>query len=265
MNCYYCGVDIGDEQQCPYCGADQRIYWRILRASDEAYNDGLRRAQVRDLSGAAVSLHRSLRMNKFHTQARNLLGLVYFEMGQTVLALREWVVSKNFQPDGNPVDRYLESVQRPGTLNRLDAMAQKYNQALQYCRQDSRDLARIQLKRIISSNPKLVEAYQLLALLLIQDGKYEEARRALSSAAKIDSKNPVTMAYIEEVRAAYKTKNKRRRRRKDHKEEAGLNANADAAIVRAGRQRNRYRQYSARHGAGRSGCHVSDRADHAPE
>lgn len=231
MNCYYCGTDLGDELQCPYCGADQSIYRKILHASNEAYNDGLRRAQVRDLSGAAVSLHRSLRMHKFNTQARNLLGLVYFEMGQTVLALREWVVSKNFQPDGNPVDRYLEVVQKPGTLNRLDAMAQKYNQALQYCRQDSRDLARIQLKRIISSNPKLVEAYQLLALILIQDGKYEEARRALSSAAKIDSKNPITMAYMEEVRAAYKTTRKRRRRRKVRKEETELNAGTEAPMA----------------------------------
>ena len=231
MNCYYCGVDIGDEQQCPYCGADQRIYWRILHASAQAYNEGLQRAQVRDLSGAAVSLHRSLRMNKYNTQARNLLGLVYFEMGQTTLALREWVVSKNFQPDDNPDDRYLTSVQKPGILNRLDSIAQKYNQALAYCRQDSRDLARIQLKRIIGSHPKLVEAYQLLALLLIQDGKYEEARRALVSAAKIDSKNPITMAYMEEVRASYTAKKKSRRRRRARKDEPEMAVGAEAVVA----------------------------------
>ena len=67
-------------------------YNKIIRLSNTLYNVGLEKAKVRDLSGAADSLRKSLRFNKANTQARNLLGLVYLEMGETVDALSEWVI-----------------------------------------------------------------------------------------------------------------------------------------------------------------------------
>ena len=39
-------------------------------------------------------MKRSLKFNKLNIQARNLLGLVYFETGEAVAALSEWVISK---------------------------------------------------------------------------------------------------------------------------------------------------------------------------
>ncbi len=53
--------------------------------------------KVRDLSGAVESLNRSIKYDKRNIDARNLLGLVYFELGETVMALRQWVVSQNIQ------------------------------------------------------------------------------------------------------------------------------------------------------------------------
>ena len=72
-----------------------------MQTSNAYYNQALSRAGVRDLSGAVESLKKSLRFNKKNIQARNLLGLVYFEMGETVSALSEWVISKNFKPENN--------------------------------------------------------------------------------------------------------------------------------------------------------------------
>ena len=40
------------------------------------YNMGLERARLRDLSGAAECLKKSLHFNKYQTDARNLLGLI---------------------------------------------------------------------------------------------------------------------------------------------------------------------------------------------
>ncbi|MBR1628328.1 MAG: hypothetical protein IJ679_03555 [Lachnospiraceae bacterium] len=212
MICFNCGSDVGEEERCPYCGANLRVYRRILYASVAAYNEGLERARMRDLTGALESLHKSLRFDKYNTTARNLLGLVYYEMGQSALALREWVVSKNFQPKNNPVDNYLDEVQKPGLLNRMDQMTQKFNQSLAYCKNQSTDLAKIQLKRILRSNPKMIEAYQLLALVLMREGKYEDARRNLLAAAKIDVKNPITMAYLEETRSKARPRRRNKRR-----------------------------------------------------
>ena len=83
----------------------------------------------------------------------------------------------------------------------------KYNQALHYCKQDSRDLAIIQLKKVLSLNPKLVKGHQLLALLYIQDGKLELAKKTLRNAGKIDTNNTTTLRYLKEVNTRLKERN----------------------------------------------------------
>lgn len=50
---------------------------KIMYQSNSWYNDGLRKAQVRDMSGAIVSLQQSLRITGRILRRRNLLGLVY--------------------------------------------------------------------------------------------------------------------------------------------------------------------------------------------
>ena len=87
MECYRCGATLGRESFCPSCGTDVKVYKKIMQTSNAYYNQALSRAGVRDLSGAVESLKKSLRFNKKNIQARNLLGLVYFEMGETVSCL----------------------------------------------------------------------------------------------------------------------------------------------------------------------------------
>ena len=58
------------------------IYNKIIYTSNRLYNDGLAKAQVRDISGAIACLKKSLELNKKNTQARNLLGLCYLEIGK---------------------------------------------------------------------------------------------------------------------------------------------------------------------------------------
>jgi len=200
MECYNCGASLTGADYCGKCGVDVKIYKKILSASNSFYNEGLERAGVRNLSGAIESLKKSLQLNKMNINARNLLGLVYFEMGETVAALSEWVISKNYQSRNNAAAHYLNEIQ--SNQSRLDTINQtikKYNQALIYCRQDSRDLAMIQLKKVLSLNPRLVKGHQLLALLYMQEGKYDQARKYLRNAAKIDENNTITLKYQKEI------------------------------------------------------------------
>lgn len=86
MLCYNCGRSLSEHDFCTSCGADVSIYKKIMHLSNRFYNDGLEKAQVRDLTGAINSLRQSLKLNKNNIKARNLLGLVYFEMGEVVTA-----------------------------------------------------------------------------------------------------------------------------------------------------------------------------------
>ena len=209
MICYRCGGDAGRNDICPHCNADIKIFQKVERASNSYYNDGLRKAQVRNLSGAIISLRQALKLYKYNTQARNLLGLVYYEMGEVVDALSEWVISANYKPEDNLAINYLREIKE--NRSQLDAVNQtikKYNQALLYCRQDSRDLAIIQLKKVLSLNPKLVKGHQLLALLYMQEKQPEKAKRALRDAGRIDTDNTTTLRYLKEVNRQLKEKGK---------------------------------------------------------
>jgi len=200
MFCYNCGCHLSEHDFCTSCGADVSLYKKIMCMSNRFYNDGLEKAGVRDLTGAINSLRQSLKFNKNNIEARNLLGLVYFETGEVVAALSEWVISKNMRPEKNIADDYINMLQSNAT--RLDAINQtikKYNQALVYCNQDSKDLAIIQLKKVLSLNPKFIRAHQLLALLYMDSEQWDRAERELHKCMDIDRNNTLTLRYLKEV------------------------------------------------------------------
>ncbi len=200
MFCYQCGRQLSEHDFCTACGADVSLYKRIISVSNRFYNEGLERANVRDLSGAITCLRQSLKFNKNHIEARNLLGLVYFEMGEVVAALSEWVISKNLRPDKNIADDYISMIQsNAARLDSINQTIKKYNQALVYCIQDSKDLAVIQLKKVLSLNPRFIRAHQLLALLYMDMEEWERARRELAKCAGIDRNNTMTLRYSQEV------------------------------------------------------------------
>ena len=100
MNCVNCGTYLTDPdlEYCPRCGCNVLIQKKVDYLSKYYYNQGLEKATIRDLSGAITCLKQSLTYNKANIDARNLLGLVYFETGEVVAALSEWVISKNLRP-----------------------------------------------------------------------------------------------------------------------------------------------------------------------
>jgi tetratricopeptide (TPR) repeat protein len=191
---------LSEKDFCTGCGADVGLYKRIIYSANRLYNDGLEKAQVRDLSGAISSLRQCLKLDKNHIAARNLLGLVYFERGEIVAALSEWVISKNIKSEKNIAGDYIDMIQdSPGRIETYNQTAKKYNLALGYCQQDSLDLAVIQLRKVISLNPHFVQARQLLALVYINNQEWEKAKRELDKAAKIDTNNTTTLRYLREV------------------------------------------------------------------
>lgn len=149
MRCPRCDANINDEMEiCRFCGQDLSIIYHVRRISNAYYNMGLEKAQVRDLSGAVMVLKRSLQFDKCNTNARNLLGLVYNEMGETVAALSEWVLSRYLQPENNRAQYYINVIQKNQTaLDAVNQTIKKYNSALNAAKGGNEDLAVIQLKK----------------------------------------------------------------------------------------------------------------------
>ena len=200
MNCPKCGTPLENTYRCPKCEYEEPTMKRIIRASNYQYNVGLSKAKIRDLSGAITSLQMSLKYNKRNTNARNLLGLVYFQMGETVSALGEWVISVHFQSKGNVARNYIKKVQNnQGQLQVINNTIQNYNLALKYLEEGNGDLAIIELKKVVNLNPNYIRAYQLLGLLYIQHKQYSAAKKILSRALKLDRNNITTVRYMNEL------------------------------------------------------------------
>lgn len=227
MNCMNCGAFLVDKDldYCPKCGCNVLIQKKVDYLSRQYYNRGLEKASVRDLSGAIDCLKQSLIYNKHNIQARNLLGLVYFETGEVVAALSEWVISKNLQPSRNLASEYINKLQ--ANSNKLEAINEtirKYNDALNLCREGHEDMAAIRLKKILMQNPKLIKGYHLLALVQMKEGEYNKARRTLRKAARIDKTNTTTLRFLREideqtgVSTRLERQNKRNRKAVDNSE-----------------------------------------------
>ena len=192
---------------------------RILYQSNYWYNDGLKRARIRDLSGAVSSLKKSLQYNRGNIAARNLLGLVYYGRGEVVEALVEWILSKNLKSHENIANYYIQKVQEnPDELEVINQAIRRYNESLRYCQQQGEDLAIIQLKKAIAEHPTFLKAYQLLVLLYLHTEQYSKARQVIKIAHKLDTTNPITLGYMHELQTVRQAANKTKVQRN---EEAG--------------------------------------------
>jgi hypothetical protein len=173
----------------------------LERIANCYYNLGLERAKLRDLSGAAELLKKALHYDKYQREARNLLGLIFFEMGEVADALVQWVISMNLLPEENPADYYLDEIQRkPAILRICSDNVKRFNQALDYAQHNNKDLAVFQLNQVISDSPNYVKAHILLALLYMDRGDWIKAGKSLYLVLKIDRNNPKALVLMDLVK-----------------------------------------------------------------
>ncbi len=173
---------------------EERIRW----TANAYYNRGLQKAGIRDLTGAAADLKRALRFNKYQTDARNLLGLIYYEVGEVGSALVQWIISLNLEPEDNLCAEYLDYVRsQQGFLDMADQSAKKFNQALSCAMTGNEDLAILLLTRMVEDYPQYVKAQELLALLYIHGEDYTKAGKCLMDAQKVDCYNPQVEYYMD--------------------------------------------------------------------
>lgn len=174
---------------------------RLEQISNGYYNMGLSLAKERNLSSALNALSISLGLNKKNTDARNLYGLIQFEMGEETKALISWVISININPINNPAQNYLQKLRNKSAyLEKSQDAISKYNKAISQIKTVNYDMARITLKQAVDIRPHFVKAMLALALLDIREGKSSEAKKLLENVLAIDRFNTKAITYLEEMK-----------------------------------------------------------------
>ena len=173
----------------------------LEQISNGYYNLGLSLAKERNLSSALNALSISLGLNKKNTDARNLYGLIQFEMGEETKALISWVISININPINNPAQNYLQKLRNKSAyLEKSQDAISKYNKAISQIKTVNYDMARITLKQAVDIRPHFVKAMLALALLDIREGKSSEAKKLLENVLAIDRFNTRAITYLEEMK-----------------------------------------------------------------
>ena len=171
---------------------------RLERISNSYYNFALEYAKERNLTSALLFLQNSLEYNKDNVDARNLLGLVYYEMGEVASALVSWVLSINIRKINNIAEFYIFELQKkPDRMKNYDDIIKRYNQALISVKDGNMDLAVLGLARIVDANPKYIRAALLLSLLYINKKDYIRADKVISGILKVDKCNHLALKYRE--------------------------------------------------------------------
>ena len=203
MHCPNCGKPFHGGNQCPHCQIDVVLFKGTEQLSARLYNKGLERLYALDFTQAIQELTRSISINKHNVQARNLLGLALFEIGHVGEALKHWVISQSLLRDGNPANAYLEKINKnTRSLERLNEAVVLYNRAVEFIRQNSDDLAVIQLKKALEFNPRFVDALNLLTLCYLQQKNRQQAAATMERVFAIDVRNPIAMRYYNIINPA---------------------------------------------------------------
>ena len=201
------------EYRCPYCGnlikygvycnaCMKRIDWiqKIWDKSAFYYNEGLEAAKNRELSRACVYLQKAIMLYQYNIEARNLLGLVYLEIGQVGDALKEWIISCSLQKKENSASYYIAEIQkRPKYIETSKEAIVLYNRALGYLKQGNMDMGMIRLKKAISLQPKFIEARVLLALVYIQQKQYYKAKEQVKKTLDVDKGHQRALLYYKDL------------------------------------------------------------------
>lgn len=199
--CPYCGNPLTYEDQCRTCKSEVSWAKKCYLKSDYYYIQAYDAAQARKLTVAEDLLKKAIYFNKYNIQARNLLGLIYYEIGEIGLALKAWILSVSLEKENNIASEYIEKIQNePKLLEVYKESAQLYNKALKYLKEGNEDVATIRLKKAININPKLVEGKTLLALCYIRSNQFRKAKEQLEEVLKIDHNHLKAMEYLNAIR-----------------------------------------------------------------
>lgn len=213
--CPACGKEIIMQATCPQCNFNIEIFEKAKRISIYLYNKGLDEYNSGCVLDSIATLEKSLNFYKNNVVARNLLGLIYYSIGEISEAVKEWVISTSIKKEDNTASKYLADVEKcKDETKTLNDAIKIYNEALKYAKQGNDDIAIIRLQKATSLSPDFLKANILLMLLYAkEDATKDKAKIILDKIKNIDKKSKIIRLYSKEVLGSSITNEKEKKQK----------------------------------------------------
>jgi tetratricopeptide (TPR) repeat protein len=128
--------------------------------------------------------------------AKNLLGLLYVEIGMIGEGYKQFTISDQIQTVDNKAREYMVKISKSSReLQKVKDSIICYNKGLDFLIHGNDDMALIQLKRSVDLNPKFINALNLLALCHIYRKQEAKAQTAVKKVLNMDINNPTALRY----------------------------------------------------------------------
>ena len=208
MNCPNCREKNISRKKCRKCGINMPVFFRSLKISARFYNRALIKARSFEFYEAITLLENSIKFDKKNIQARNLLGLLYYEVGRVGDALKQWILSQKMSKKNNLASYYLKRSQEEAEFFQYhDDAVNLYNKAI-FCIDDGdKEKALEYLHEATTINPKFIEAMNLISLIYIS--RKENALPYIQKVLSIDKTNKIALHYEKFLRPTAKQESKK--------------------------------------------------------
>ncbi|MGA2678308.1 MAG: tetratricopeptide repeat protein [Sedimentisphaerales bacterium] len=195
-------------------------YNRVLKLKPGDADTCVAIASIRAARGeferAIDSYREGLKYNSGDAEMRSGLGLMLLQLNRVDEGITELEQSVKIKADSAAYCNLGLAWAQKGRLNRAmecyaksiqlnpDNANTRYNLGNAYFVQNMPEKAIAEYRAVIRAMPDFVRAYDMLAIVLIQTGKIEEATATYEQALKIDSADKNARVGLEKIRAAQK-------------------------------------------------------------
>ena len=194
MTCPNCKEQNISRTICKKCGVNMPVSLKSIKISARFYNRALIKARSFELFEAISLLENSVKFDKKNIHAKNLLGLLYLEVGQPADAIKQWILSQSILKHDNLAISYLEIAEEQAkSLQNQDDSVKLYNEALFYIKENELTKALEYLNDAVNLNPKFIKAMNLISLINIK--RRENASSYIDKVLSLDKTNETAVHY----------------------------------------------------------------------
>ncbi|KEI12409.1 hypothetical protein Z959_04225 [Clostridium novyi B str. ATCC 27606] len=168
---------------------------RVIEISGIYYNNALKFIHENNISKAVIYIKKSLKLYSKDFEVLNLMGICQYILCDFDKAYFYWNKSIECNDKNNRAKEYLKILKS----RKFSRVIRLYNEVLEEIKNSQYKEAIEKLNKIIHEEKNLLEPYIIIGLCYYMLGKYNNSKKYIEFALKIDKENEKCLLYLREI------------------------------------------------------------------